>query len=207
MVSKLTELTQQKSAAQLQTMSRESLRWLNKKVAELKNPQKIARNISTEKSRQLSTSSPLGTRNKFMLGGMYFFYYNPKTKNDLPYYDIFPLIIPLEKYDDGFLALNLHYLPIRYRSMFMTKLLSRAVYNDDNEIKRLRVTYELLAMTRRYKEFRPCVKRYLTSHIRSKILTVQPEEWDVAMYLPVHQFRKAPATKVWQESIEEIRNS
>ncbi len=34
-----------------------------------------------------------------------------------------------------------------------------------------------------------------------------PDEWDVATYLPVHQFKKQPAKTVWQDSIEEIRNS
>jgi len=196
MASKLTTLTQNKSAAQLQTMSRDSIQWLTKKVSEIKNPYPIAKSISNEKSRH--------TR-KFVLGGLYFFYYDPKGKNDLPYYDKFPLVIPLEKYNDGFLGLNLHYLPIKYRINFMDKLLEYAVLNEDNEIKRLRITYELLCITKRFKEFKPCVKRYLTGHIRSKILTVQPEEWDVALFLPVHQFKKAQAKDVWQESVDTIK--
>jgi hypothetical protein len=83
----------------------------------------------------------------------------------------------------------------------------RAILNDDNEIMRLRISYEILDASRKYKEFRPCVKRYLYSHIRSRILAVEPEEWDVAMYLPVQQFKKATPAKVWKESVEEIRNS
>ena len=40
------------------------------------------------------------------------FVYDPKYKKTLPYYDTFPLVLPLERYSDGFLGLNFHYLPI-----------------------------------------------------------------------------------------------
>ena len=166
MASKLTQLTQQKSAAQLQTMSRESIQWLTKKVGELRNPQHIPRSIKNEKQRHT---------NRFVLGGMYFFYYDPKLKKELPYYDKFPLVIPLERYKDGFLGLNLHYLPTKYRLIFMDKLIDYAVLNEQDDPKRIRITYDILNASKRFPEFRPCIKRYLTSHIGSKILTVMPE--------------------------------
>ena len=198
MASKLTTLTQQKSAAQLQTMSRESIQWLQKKVGDLKNPQYIPRSIKNEKQRH---------NKRFVLGGLYFFFYNPKLRDDLPYYDIFPLVIPIEKYHDGFLGLNLHYLPIRYRQILIQKLKPLSVYDDKDEFKRLRVTYDILNASRRYKEFRPCLKRYLNSHIKSRVLAVKPEEWDVAAMLPVQAFRKAPVQEVWSDSLEEIKNA
>jgi hypothetical protein len=37
-------------------------------------------------------------RNKSIIGRMYFYYYDPKTKDSLPYYDRFPLVIPIERY-------------------------------------------------------------------------------------------------------------
>lgn len=198
MASKLTLLAQQKSSAQLQTASRDSFRWLESKVKELKNRSNVASAVSRESSRYVD---------RFTLGGMYFFYYDPKTKQDLPYYDKFPLVIPLERYPDGFLGLNLHYLPIKYRVVFLDKLLDLAVLNPNDEISRVRVTYDILNATRRFREFKPCVKRYITSQIQSKILAVQPNEWDVATFLPIQQFKKATADAVWQESVEEIRNS
>jgi hypothetical protein len=205
----LTTLAEQKTAAELQTMSRESLKWLVQKVATLRNPLAISVPMTKEKGRFVpkGASPQPNVTKKFRIGSMYFFAYDPKGKNELDYYDKFPLVLPLESYPDGFLGLNLHYLPMRYRIYFMRKLMPRAVLNDDNEIMRLRISYEMLDASRRYKEFRPCVKRYLYSHIRSRILAVEPEEWDIAMYLPVQQFKKAPASKVWKESVEEIRNS
>jgi len=35
---------------------------------------------------------------------------------------------------------------------------------------------------------------------------VSPDEWDVAMYLPVHQFKKESAQTVWEESVQQIKN-
>ena len=129
-------------------------------------------------------------------------------KNELPYYDTFPLVLILERYPDGFLGLNLHYLPIKFRVALMKKMLSYGgVYTEDDEIRKIRMTYDILASSRRFREFRPCLKRYLTNHVKSRILAVQPNEWDIATYLPVQQFKKAKPLQVWQESINEIRKS
>jgi hypothetical protein len=196
MESKLTELTKQRSAADLQMMSKESLKWLASRISEIKNPGVIPKGISKETYRNTT---------RFRLGGLYCFYYDPKGKETLDYYDRFPMVLTLERYNDGFLGLNLHYLPFQYRVAFLGKLLKFAVMDDAGEIQRLRITYDILTASKRLKEFRPCVKRYLTNHIQSKILAIQPNEWDIAAFLPIQQFRKAKAQKVWQESLEEIR--
>lgn len=205
MTSKLTQLTEKKpeNAAFL---SRDAYYWMNRKIASLKNPTQMARDIRNEKHRYVDKYT-LGINTKFKLGGLYFFFYNPKLKDDLPYYDVFPMVIPIEKYGDGFLGLNLHYLPIRYRQILLQKMKPLAIYDEQDEFKRLRVSYDILNASRRYKEFRPCIKRYLNTNIKSRVMAVCPEEWDVALYLPVHQFKKAPATDVWNESVAEIKNS
>ena len=50
------------------------------------------------------------SRDGTVMGKMYFFYYDPKGKKTLATYDRFPLVFPIERYSDGFLGLNLHYL-------------------------------------------------------------------------------------------------
>ena len=92
MTSKLTELAQQKSAAELETLSRQSIAWLNRNMRALRNPSNIRRDIAREKIRHRSKTASLGTNTKFLLGGLYFFYYNPKTKLEMPYYDMFPFL-------------------------------------------------------------------------------------------------------------------
>lgn len=196
--SKLTELTEQKVAKELPTMSREAIKWLRERVAELKDAsRRIPSQISKEEERYIRT---------FNKGKMYFFYYDPKTKEDLPYYDRFPLVLVLELYSDGFLGLNLHYLPIKYRLAFMKKLLSFAQYTQDGDIKRVRVTYDILNMSNRFPELKPCIKRYLKGHIKSKLLAIKPEEWDVALFLPIQQFRKSKAENVWKDSVRDIKD-
>ena len=197
MASILTQLAQEKSAGELRTMSNESLKWLMAKIADVRGV-RAAKSISNEKVRQV---------NKFILGGLYCFYYNPKGKMDLPYYDQFPMVLALEKYNDGFLGLNFHYLPIKYRVVFLDKLMNFAMMGDAGEIMRMRVTYDILTASKRLKEFKPCIKRYLSSHIQSKILTIQPNEWDIAALLPLQQFKGATAPEVWQDSVDELRKN
>ena len=194
--SKLTELSQERSATDFAVMSRQSMKWLKTKIEEIRRPLLIPKDISKEDFRK---------NKKFMLGKLYCFFYDPKGKDDLPYYDKFPMVLALEKYPDGFLGLNLHYLPYKYRVAFLTKLMSYAVVDENNDIKRLRITYDILTTSRRFKEFRPCIKRYLNSHIRSKILAIQPSEFEVACFLPIHQFKGARPLEVWKESVDEIK--
>lgn len=203
MQSILTTLSDEKIAAQHQTMSRDSLNWLMKRIQQLRNPAAMARPLTRETHRYTRPTD----RQKFLMGGLYYFYYDPKTKNDLPYYDRFPLVMPLKRDSDGFIGLNFHYLPLRYRINFMRKLMPLALYNEDDEIRRIRVTYPILNASSRFKEFRPCIKKYLYNHIKSRILSVEPQEWDIALHLPIHQFRKAPVKDVWQESVEQIKAS
>jgi hypothetical protein len=196
MESKLTQLAK-KRPEDLRVMSKKSLEWLANRIAEIKNPGAIPNGLSREAYRQTTG---------FRLGGMYCFYYDPKTKEKLDYYDRFPMVLVLDRYTDGFLGLNLHYLPFQYRIAFLGKLMKFADLNDAGEIERLRVTYDILTASKSLKAFKPCLKRYLTSHIQSKILAIQSNEWDIAAFLPIQQFKKASAAKVWQESMEEIRN-
>ena len=196
MESKLTQLAK-KRPEDLRVMSKKSLEWLANRIAEIKNPGAIPNGLSREAYRQTTG---------FRLGGMYCFYYDPKTKEKLDYYDRFPMVLILDRYTDGFLGLNLHYLPFQYRIAFLGKLMKFADLNDAGEIERLRVTYDILTASKSLKAFKPCLKRYLTGHIQSKILAIQSNEWDIAAFLPIQQFKKASAAKVWQESMEEIRN-
>jgi hypothetical protein len=194
--SKLTILAEQKKTEGLRTMSKDSVTWLREKIDEIKKTSNIASTISRETFRQT---------NQFRLGMLYCFYYDPKTKADMPYWDKFPMVLVLERYNDGFLGLNLHYLPVKYRVAFLTKLMKFAQLTPDNDIKRMRISYDILQATKRYAEFRPCIKRYLHNHVRSKLLTIQPNEWDVAIMLPLHQFKGAKAQTVWKDSVQEYK--
>ena len=48
-------------------------------------------------------------------GRINMFFYDPKGRKTLPYYDTFPLSITNRKYPDGFLGINFHYLPMTFK--------------------------------------------------------------------------------------------
>jgi hypothetical protein len=78
------------------------------------------------------------------IGRMYMFVYDAKHKETLPYFDMYPLVIPIEFYGDGFLGINFHYLPPLARARLLNDL-SRITNNDkyDDSTKML-VSYETL---------------------------------------------------------------
>lgn len=139
------------------------------------------------------------------IGRMYMFFYDPKFKEELPYYDQFPLIFVLDKYKDGFLGMNLHYLPPVFRARLMDRLYSIERNDQVRESKKLRLNYGLLNNAAKYKYFRPTVKRYLFSQVRSRYLWIPYEEWDIALMLPTQRFRKAKQNVVWKDSKNKIR--
>ena len=113
------------------------------------------------------------------------FIYSPKFAKKLPYYDTFPLVMPLEKYDNGFLGLNFHYLPYALRA----RLLDAAGQDELNvqEVKRSRLT-------------KPTIKRYLYGYVKSMFLKIENEDNLTAIMLPVQRFKKASDTQVWSDS-------
>jgi len=135
-----------------------------------------------------------------VLGKMYFYSYDPKWKDDLPWYDTFPLVFPIEKYNNGFLGLNFHYLAPKDRAILMDQLKAFANNKAYDETTKLKLTYNMLKGFTKIKRAKPTVHRYLTSKVKSKYVLVNADEWEVALFLPVERFRKASKKKVWAHS-------
>lgn len=150
--------------------------------------------------------------NLFGIGEMFLYHYDPKLKDKLPYYDIFPLVIVIKMYDDGFLGLNLHYLPYDVRIAFLNKLLDLAYTSPGDTRTRLKINYELLRDSSKFNSYIPCLKRYLISHIRGKISKIESHEWLMVCYLPIANWRKTNDQRgvrqrdIWKESMQKIRN-
>lgn len=139
-------------------------------------------------------------KNRSMIGKMYFYFYDPKTKDSMPYYDRFPLVIPIERYNDGFLGLNLHYIHPKYRMILLDKL-SDTMSNDTYDEKtKLKINYRYLASASKIFEATPCIKRYLFTQIESRFLEISADEWDIAAMLPVESFVGATTSKVFADS-------
>lgn len=144
---------------------------------------------------------------KIMVGSMYMYYYDPKHKATLPYFDRFPLVFPYKKVPGGFMGINMHYLPLNYRAKLMDALYDVANNDKYDETTKLKFNYNILNGASKYKYFAPCVKHYLTDQVRSRFLYVYPSEWDIALFLPTQRFVGATKEKVWKDSINTVRNS
>jgi hypothetical protein len=123
-----------------------------------------------------------------VIGKMFFFEYDPKHKNKLPIYDRFPLVFPIERYSDGFLGLNLHYLDTGTRQSILTSLKDFASNKRMDQTTKLRLSYDLLSRTTLLGSISPCIKRYLMGHVRSDFIEITANEWDKVAQLPVQIF-------------------
>lgn len=133
-------------------------------------------------------------------GTMYMFRYDPKHKKTLPYYDVFPVVFPIKMEQDGFTGINFHYLPPAMRAKLMDSLYSITTDKRYDENTKILATYQLLQSASKFRYFKPTVKRYLNSFVRSPFLQINAVEWDIAIFLPVENFKKASKEDVWEES-------
>ncbi len=81
--------------------TKESMTWFRNRV----------KNMRTVNRKALMADEPATFTSRISTGNMYHFYYDPKHKETLPYYDRFPLILAVGPAKGGFYGLNLHYIP------------------------------------------------------------------------------------------------
>lgn len=186
-------IREQVDAKSIDTTTAFGRSWLLQKMAKL-NP--------TTKDRLEIIKDREAQRNKTMVGRFYFFMYTAKTKETLPYWDRFPMTIVLQRYSDGFLGLNLHYINPRDRAILLTQLKRFATGPLTDERTRLRLSYPILSAMHQLYRATPCIKRYLANHIQSRFIEVPPIEWDIAAVLPVQDFR-AQMAKTQRVALDE----
>lgn len=178
-------------SGQLPARTEESRKWFRDKAESVRkvNEAKFIREMSRDRF-----------QGQFRVGHMFMYYYDPKHKEDLPYYDKFPLVFPIGRAKGGFLALNLHYLPLDLRAKLMDALYSTVNNQKFDETTKLKISYSILKDAAKFDAFRPTIKHYLTDHVRSRFIWIHPTEWDLALHLPLERFEKAAKTTVWADS-------
>ena len=170
--------------------TKESREWFRKKAASLGR-------INTN---QLMKQEELDLTARQAIGSMYMFYYDPKHKETLPYYDSFPLAIVIERRPGGFLGLNLHYLPPILRAKFLDGLMDLTSDNSFNDTTTFNARYRMLKSSAKLKYFKPCVKHYLGAHVKSRFARVPAPEWEVATFLPTAAWQKGSASSIYKDS-------
>ena len=153
-----------------------SINWYKKKLADLST------RISAARLSRDNILKKAPTFNK-----LHFFRYDPKLKATLPYYDTFPLVMPIQSAKGGFLGINFHYLPIPLRMRLLETLDKRGFRGNYSKLKNIR-------------EVKPTIKHYLRKQFASGFLELEEDDYAPSIFMPVAQFRKAGASQVWRDS-------
>lgn len=177
-------------SGQMPAKSREAREWFRKQTRE--NIKRVnERKFLGEQARH---------RDGVRIGGMYAFQYDAKHKATLKYWDRVPLVFPFKFERDGFVGINLHYLPPKLRARLMDGLYEHVTNTRYDDTTRIRLDYQLLNNVSNLRYFKPCVKRYLYSHVRSPFTYILPTEWDIRISLPLARFAKRTANRVYADS-------
>lgn len=150
-----------------------------------------------------------------MPGRMFAFTYLPKTRGQLEYYDVTPLIITLpqeptiEKKNDNILGINLHYVEPEIRAELLDKLL-RISHKHFGEklppkgVGYFQIEYEMLKSIK-FVQGLPCVRSYDPIRILGRPVLIPSNEWGNATALPFENFVKKRTETIWLETRIKIR--
>ena len=133
-------------------------------------------------------------------GNLYMFFYDPKHKETLPYYDRFPLVFPFALNANGFTGLNMHYLSYKFRVVLLDNLLKFKTTKTLDETTKLRYSWNIIKGISKHKLAEHCVKTYLADHVMTTTKMISPTDWVTAMMLPVESFAKSSSTQVWKNT-------
>ena len=187
-----------------------SIRWYRQKVQELLPKPQVRRMIREGYKVQKVTVRP-------NFGMMNLFYYRPKGAEKLPYYDVFPLVIPMgRRLNDGFVGLNFHYLSVPQRWLLLERLSMFQMPSELDSFDTEEGAGEVMALfwskIRRKRGVKPIVRRYLTKNIQSYFLKIELSEMLIALSIPMERFytgkwggkKRYVAEKVYRQTRREM---
>lgn len=139
---------------------------------------------------------------RLILGLPVLFIYNAKYKSTLPYWDALPNSIIIGHYPNGFLGINLHYIPWAKRINLANRLLksvknkNRINYRDIQKAwigAKLPVGLAYLA-----------IRRYLYSHIKSNIKQFDWETYKLVVREIPPKFQKQSQEAVYKDIMSQF---
>lgn len=197
----------------LRTRIDQSIQWYKDCIQKYsKKTPKVTKKTDPSTSKQTPTSTEEDTdavlmagEGTFGVGNIYSFAYDPKYAQSLKYYDVFPLSLIVGFTSGGFIGLNFHYLSPIDRAAFMDLLYPYLGMNEEDQQLQINISYSILASRSDLSYHKPCLKKYLYTHVRSEPRIVRPHEWDITLFLPTEQFVKATKEEVWQDSKRKMK--
>ena len=171
------KLSKEMTAAGIRPRTAAAKSWLGSRLSNFR--------LSTNRSSVLNDAPRIASR--AFIGKMYLFHYDAKHKDTLPVWDRFPLVIPMDLYDDGFLGMNLHYLDPYSRLALLDQLHSYINNDKYDDTTVFRLSYSLLQKSKSFSLVQQCLKRYLFEHLVSSMIYIEPDSWETAIFLPVQK--------------------
>lgn len=177
---------------------RRSVDWFKTKIASLGGNSPVAKTELLETTKSLQT-------NMVIPGAMHFFSYDPKHKEELPFYDKFPLSLVFGLTETGFIGINFHMLSYEMRGKLFDKisLISNQYHNNREQV--LRLNWKLFSNVSKFPEAQVAVRQYLYSHVRSRFIKVPVDDWKTALFLPVENFAKKSQAWIARYHAQKIR--
>lgn len=111
-----------------------------------------------------------------LIGRLFLYQYDPKYKEKLPIYDVFPLVMPFTITENGFIGINFHFLDPSIRQGLIKLILK---HNSD------KFSYALLQKLVKSDQLAGSIKRYLVDHIESRLIKVDKPQWHNVVNLPL----------------------
>jgi hypothetical protein len=179
---------------QLKDIAKKSAIWFEEQAFLLLDYSKMS-------SKNALRGEPNALKAEIRPGSMYFFIYEAKHKDTLPYYDQFPMVLPFDTYEDGFIGLNLHYLPLEFRIKLLWKLQDFNTSSKLTQTTKIMFQWDTIKQVSKFRQAKPCVKRYLYTQLRSPFRIVDPRDWASAAMLPMERFTGSNKFRVWADSI------
>lgn len=166
---------------ELKTLSKQGQGWFRQQIRDIKK--------NRFNKYQFIINGYQDTVRRLEVGKLYFFEYVAKyggmgsdipTSQQLPVWDRYPLVLPFTTAPNGFIGINLHYLPIRARAWLLDKLLGIA----NIPANKLRINWQILSSLSRIDIGQYATHRYLLNHITSPFRLVRIDDYANAIMLP-----------------------
>lgn len=154
----------------------------------------------------LGDESKIATR--IMSGKLYFYTYDAKNKETLPYWDKNPITLMIDTTDNGnLIGLNFHYLPPMLRAKLLDAILD--IETTKSDASRLNISYNIIKAFAASDLARPCIHQYIPSHIMSHMIEIPLADYNHVVFLPLGNFDSktgsASVSRVYSDSRKKIK--